>query len=187
MAKLGNNQWIITYFCFLHNSEKDLNPMPDLENRISDLQYQILDNENVASTNEPSDSWGAEQILYRGRLNHLLLLLVEPLWRNPWHLYILFEDSQHADKQNKREDLFHLCILRIEVLDYENRKGTSLLACATSLQLQVLLHINIYISIFQTEAMSHDKKNCALMIKRDYRPDPHRPSALYCCRLLAPS
>ncbi|KAH9674703.1 hypothetical protein KPL70_018566 [Citrus sinensis] len=37
-------------------TEKDLNPMPDLENRISDLQYQILDNENVASTNEPSDS-----------------------------------------------------------------------------------------------------------------------------------
>lgn len=30
--------------------------MPDLENRISELQYQILDNENVASTNEPSDS-----------------------------------------------------------------------------------------------------------------------------------
>lgn len=103
-------------------------------------------------------------------------------------IYISFsKTSQHADKQNKREDLFHLCILRIEVLDYENRKGTSLLACATSLQLQVLLHINIYISIFQTEAMSHDKKNCALMIKRDYRPDPHRPSALYCCRLLAPS
>ncbi|GAY33173.1 hypothetical protein CUMW_006020 [Citrus unshiu] len=37
-------------------TEKDLNPMPDLENRISELQYQILDNENVASTNEPSDS-----------------------------------------------------------------------------------------------------------------------------------
>ncbi|ESR43478.1 hypothetical protein CICLE_v10012119mg [Citrus x clementina] len=37
-------------------TEKDLNPMPDLENRFSDLQYQILDNENVASSNEPSDS-----------------------------------------------------------------------------------------------------------------------------------
>ena len=74
-------------------------------------------------------------------------------------IYVSFsKTSQHADKQNKREDLFHLCIFGIEVLDYENREGTSLLACDTSLQLQVLLHINIYISIFQTEAMSHEKK-----------------------------
>lgn len=48
------------------NSEKNSIPIPSLENGNldDDLQYQILDSENVASRNESSDSWRAKQLQY---------------------------------------------------------------------------------------------------------------------------
>ena len=46
-----------------YNSEKDPIPVPAVDNGNSNVQYQIVIDENVASSDKSSDSWVAEPLL----------------------------------------------------------------------------------------------------------------------------